>query len=127
VRPLLTPGWLVKHALGLVLTLACAALAWWQVTRAADGNLLSYGYALLWPVFGAFVVVIWVREARLAVRGITEEAEPEPAPGYRAPLITRRPAERTSAAAADDPALTAYNEYLARIAERDRAEAEGTR
>jgi DNA-binding transcriptional regulator of glucitol operon len=123
VRPLLTPGWLFRHAIGLVLVLACAGLAWWQVSRAADGNILSYGYALLWPVFGAFVTVIWVREARLTLRGIEEKPEPVRAEGYRAPLITRRAA--ASAAPDDDPALAAYNEYLANLAERDRAGSEG--
>jgi DNA-binding transcriptional regulator of glucitol operon len=114
VRRFLTPGWLVKHAVTIVLVTAFLGLGWWQVTRAAAGNLLSYGYAVEWPLFAAFVVFVWVREIRSALR---RPGLPEPtatAPG-RGPVRTRvaRPAPVDDDA---DPALAAYNRYLAWLA-----------
>jgi DNA-binding transcriptional regulator of glucitol operon len=119
VRPLLTPRWLARHALAVTLVLACAVLAWWQVSRAAEGNLLSYGYAVLWPVFGGFVVLIWVREMRVAVRG-APVARPVPAPreGFGRPVLIERPVTAATAGdtAGDDPALMEYNGLLAWLA-----------
>lgn len=122
MRPLLTPRWLLRHGIALVLVLACGVLAWWQVTRAIGGNALSFGYALLWPVFGIFVMVIWWREARVELRGRVEPTEQVPAEGFRAPVITRHVTRATMADDADDdPALAAYNEYLARLNANDRS------
>jgi DNA-binding transcriptional regulator of glucitol operon len=55
VRTLLTPRWLLVHAGVVVLVVAFLLLCWWQVTRAAAGNLLSFGYAIEWPAFGRCV------------------------------------------------------------------------
>ncbi|NUR29869.1 MAG: hypothetical protein HOV83_29135 [Catenulispora sp.] len=118
MRPLLTPAWLGRHAFALVLVLACAGLAWWQVTRAMDGNLLSYGYALLWPVFGVFVIIIWLREARLAL-GRVPRAEPAaPREGFGRPVVAPRPVTPATAAVPDDddPRLAEYNRLLAWLA-----------
>jgi DNA-binding transcriptional regulator of glucitol operon len=119
VRPLLTPAWLWRHALAVVLVLACAGLAWWQVTRAMDGNLLSYGYALLWPVFGAFVILIWVREARLAAgRTPVEAAAPALKEGFGRPVLAPRPVTPATGTtpADEDPKLAEYNRLLAWLA-----------
>jgi DNA-binding transcriptional regulator of glucitol operon len=119
VRPLHTPRWLARHALAVTLVLACALLAWWQVSRAADGNLLSYGYAVLWPVFGGFVILIWVREMRLATRGVPEPVvERPPAEGFGRPVLVERPVTSATAGdtAGDDPALVEYNRLLAWLA-----------
>ena len=35
------------------------ALAWWQVRRAEAGNILSYGYAVEWPLFVVAAVYLW--------------------------------------------------------------------
>lgn len=56
--------WLSKravplHVAALVLVPGCAVAAWWQVTRAADGNQLSYLYMVMWPVFGLLAIVFW--------------------------------------------------------------------
>ena len=65
---LLTPAWIAVHV-GLVLAVATfGVLAWWQIGRAADGNLLSYGYAFEWPAFAAFTIWVWVVEVRKALR-----------------------------------------------------------
>jgi len=119
VRPLLTPRWLARHALAVTLVLGCALLAWWQVSRAADGNFLSYGYAVLWPVFGGFVVLIWVREMRLAVRGRpAPRTQPAPQAGFGRPILTGHPVAPVAAddTDGDDPALAEYNRLLAWLA-----------
>lgn len=43
---------------------ACLRLGWWQWEHARQGNTLSYGYALQWPLFAAFGVFFWVRVVR---------------------------------------------------------------
>jgi len=57
MRALWTPRWLLVHVPRLVLVVGFLLLGWWQVTRAVNGNLLSFGYAVEWPAFAAFVVV----------------------------------------------------------------------
>lgn len=134
MRRLLTPGWIACHVLMVVLTVGMLGLAGWQFTRAASGNLLSWGYTLQWPVFAGFVVFIWVREVRRTLLGgeqapgatatpvtptassgpaapTTRASSPEPAATpTRRPVITRpAPVHRDD----DDPELAAYNRYLA--------------
>jgi DNA-binding transcriptional regulator of glucitol operon len=119
VRALFTPRWLARHALALTAVLACALLAWWQMSRAAQGNLLSYGYAVLWPVFGAFVIFIWAREIRVFL-GAAPPApiEHEVAEGFGRPVLVQRTVTPDTAAdaAGDDPALAEYNRLLAWLA-----------
>jgi len=117
---------LARHALAIVLVGGFLWLGWWQISRASAGNTLSWAYAFEWPIFAAFVVVIWFREVRYALRaGGDPEAEPatpdepEPAerpataPGIRRPIrVERRPAVPATAAA-PDAELDAYNHYLA--------------
>ena len=33
--------------------------AWWQITRATDGNGLSYLYSVEWPIFAILGVYFW--------------------------------------------------------------------
>lgn len=113
VRRFLTPGWLLKHAAMIVLVSAFLSLGWWQVTRAAAGNLLSYGYAVQWPLFAAFVIFVWVREVRAQLRPPRDEAPEPPAPGVRRPVRTRPVAPPADPADETDPQLAAYNRYLA--------------
>jgi hypothetical protein len=130
VRSLLTPRWLLVHAAVVVLVIGFLLLGWWQVTRAAQGNLLSFGYAVEWPVFAGFVIFVWIREMRRLRRPQGEpsrgEADAGDVPPERpqeqdvrftpapARALARRP--RRSEAAyddSDDPELAAYNHYLA--------------
>jgi len=37
----------------------CIAATWWQITRAEDGNGLSYLYTFEWPVFAVVGVYFW--------------------------------------------------------------------
>ncbi|MFJ8829447.1 hypothetical protein [Micromonospora aurantiaca] len=122
-----TPAWIVRHVAMVVLVVGFLGLGWWQVTRAAGGNALSFGYAIEWPVFAAFVVFVWWREVRQTLRARPPgDAQPpaDPAPpaaAGAAPVATtpavRRPVRvvRTPAApadGADDAELAAYNSYL---------------
>jgi hypothetical protein len=122
VRRLLTPKWVLVHVAVVVLVIVFLRLGWWQVTRAADGNLLSYGYALQWPAFAVFVVFVWIKEMRLARRGPgagtvwTDERSDEGAErgGKTVPVGPRTRASEASADdTAEDPELAAYNRYLA--------------
>ena len=56
--------WLSRRAVSLhlavlVLVPGCALAAWWQVTRAQDGNQLSYFYSVMWPGFGILSLYFW--------------------------------------------------------------------
>ncbi|GAA4925431.1 lipoprotein [Actinoplanes utahensis] len=115
---------MARHLLALVMTATCLALGWWQFSRAADGNSISWGYMFQWPVFGGFVVFIWVREIQLARRRaaglpLTESEETPPPAEPGAPVTLGRPVRvevRPRADAAPDPELDAYNDYLAWLA-----------
>jgi hypothetical protein len=52
----------------VVLVATFLGLGWWQLGRGRGGNALSWGYAFEWPVFAGFVVLIWLREVRIALR-----------------------------------------------------------
>jgi len=119
VRRLVTPRWLLAHAGVVVAVVTFLALGWWQVRRAAEGNLLSYGYAVEWPVFAGFVIYVWIREMRGALprRPSGEAPPPSPSAGADRSFESaegRRPV-RSSVAYddSDDPQLAAYNHYLA--------------
>ncbi|GAA2700375.1 hypothetical protein ACFY2R_25990 [Micromonospora olivasterospora] len=125
MKRLWTPAWIARHVAMVVLVVGFLGLGWWQVSRAADGNTLSWGYAVEWPVFAAFVCYVWWRELRHALRppaadeatpaaGEAEAAAtaPSPAapPGVRRPVRVRVPA--APADDAEDADLAAYNRYL---------------
>ncbi|MEU9826569.1 hypothetical protein [Micromonospora chersina] len=123
MKRLWTPAWIARHVAMVVLVVGFLGLGWWQVTRAAGGNTLSFGYAIEWPVFAGFVVFVWWRELRHALRASREEpATPAPpaaagsepavaAPAVRRPVrVSRVPA--VPVGGADDGELAAYNRYL---------------
>lgn len=121
MKGLWTPAWIARHAVALVLVVGFLALGWWQYTRAADGNSLSWGYMFQWPLFSAFVAFLWWREVRLGTRGPAQNpeqpAEPPRRPG--APVTVGRPIRvpaRPTTPDADDPELAAYNDYLSWLA-----------
>lgn len=64
VSPWLRPRWLVGHVLVGVVAVVFLRLGWWQWQHARQGNTLSYGYALQWPLFAAFGVFFWVKVVR---------------------------------------------------------------
>jgi DNA-binding transcriptional regulator of glucitol operon len=145
MKGLWTPSWLARHVVALVLVAGFLALGWWQYTRAAGGNALSWGYMVQWPVFAAFVAFLWFREVQHARRptrrppeapapaGRPGDKDPAPAdrpgdkdpvtvgrPGGKDPVTVGRPirvpARPRTAADEDDPELAAYNDYLAWLA-----------
>jgi hypothetical protein len=113
MRQLTAPGWIARHLLAVVLVLGFLALGWWQLRRASGGNMLSWAYAVEWPVFAGFVAFIWLREVRLALHG-SRAAESTPtraSAGVRRPVrVVRATPSRSEPADAD---LDAYNDYLA--------------
>jgi hypothetical protein len=113
--------WLSKRALtlhGVILVVVPGfmALCLWQLHRALDGNELSWAYVFEWPLFAGYAVYMWWR--------LVHE---RPAADV---TTTPDPADETRDAAAhapddvdptEDPELAAYNDYLARLAQQDRA------
>ncbi|HEX8629652.1 MAG TPA: hypothetical protein VF755_15910, partial [Catenuloplanes sp.] len=83
MRSLSTPAWLLRHAVVAGLVAGFLWLGWWQISRAAAGNTLSWAYAVQWPVFAGFVAFLWFREVQRTLRP-GDEAPPDPAPGARA-------------------------------------------
>jgi hypothetical protein len=121
MKRLWTPAWIARHVAMVVLVVGFLGLGWWQVTRAASGNTLSFGYAIEWPVFAGFVVFLWWREVRHTLRGTdadrptappaTAGSDPAAAtPGVRRPVrVSRVP---VPADGAEDGELAEYNHYL---------------
>ncbi len=140
------PGWLLRHAVVLVLVATFLGLGWWQLGRAEQGNALSFGYTLEWPVFAAFVIFMWIREMRMTLRADAansakdvdragQAGTPEPStPAAQSPGVTSfdaqaalaRRAEQQRAAAAVDEASD-YNQYLAWLAAHPEARPRGYR
>jgi DNA-binding transcriptional regulator of glucitol operon len=113
-RRFFSPRWLVLHVLALAAVVVFCRLGWWQIGRAGDGNALSYGYALEWPVFAAFTVFVWYRIVRDAVQA------PAPhAPTRTSAALPTLPPRPQAPPDDDDPVLTAYNRYLAELNRRD--------
>jgi len=55
----MSPRALLIHLALVVSVPLFLALAWWQVRRAEAGNILSYGYAVEWPLFAVAAVYLW--------------------------------------------------------------------
>jgi hypothetical protein len=136
LRLVLSPRWLVWHALTLGAMATCGFLAAWQWGKAgtAMGSAVNVGYGLQWPVFAVFFGVMWFRLLRMEIRALrtgspapvppVSRAEPAAAervaPGGPSPFAFRQrtPAEVNQDA---DPEFLAYNRMLAELAARDRA------
>ena len=50
---------LILHALFAVVAGGCGTAAWWQITRAMQGNVLSYLYSVEWPAIAVVVGIGW--------------------------------------------------------------------
>lgn len=108
-RILLSPAWLIGHLLVLIAVATCLWLGWWQLARfeSETGGVQNAGYALQWPVFGAFALFFWVRVIR---------AELHPPPRDQAPAEPPEPPrKRILIDDSGDPELAAYNRYLAEL------------
>jgi hypothetical protein len=73
----LRPGWIAGHVLVFLAVLTCLRLGWWQWERTQEttGTAQNFGYALLWPAFGAAFVYMWVRFLHLEVLKDVEDDE----------------------------------------------------
>ena len=76
-RKFLRPGWIVGHLLVVVAVLVCLRLSRWQWHRMQDGGTVqNFGYAVLWPVFGAAFIYMWVRFLQLEkLKDLEDDAE----------------------------------------------------
>jgi len=131
LRSYLTPGWLFLHVFTLALIVTMVLLGRWQldVSNSKHFSLQNFGYALQWWAFTAFALLMWARIVRdrhrdggrdaRAARSVPQPAEPADQEHREVPY--RRyvmPSSSDPAATAVDPELAAYNEYLARLAQR---------
>jgi DNA-binding transcriptional regulator of glucitol operon len=112
--------WLSKRALSLhlavvVLVPSCGIAAWWQITRATDGNGLSYLYAVEWPVFALLASYFWwmlihTDYDTVGLRGMRRQSTgAEAIPTAPVPNVVTQDV---------DPELAAYNERLAALADQ---------
>ena len=97
----------------------CALAAWWQVTRAFDGNGLSYLYSVEWPVFAVVAIYFWwmlihTDYETVGLKGMRREAEALEAERQNESGPVPPPARFD----VDDPELAAYNARLAQLASR---------
>jgi len=111
--------WFCRKALLLHLALvvtasACLLAGWWQVNRARSGNVLSYGYAVEWPVFAGVAGLFWWQ----LIHDHRNDADPQmsQSPFARlAPGPSQRPPRRREE---ESPQLRAYNDDLSALAAR---------
>ncbi len=105
---------------------AFLALCFWQIDRAASGNELSWAYVFEWPFFAAYAIYMWWRLLHAVPDGTAPPATAQAAsgggtqPGTESDGTAGAPAE-TPQEKQEDAELAAYNDYLAQLAEKDRA------
>lgn len=121
----LTPAWLAFHLATLALVVTMVLLGRWQldVSDRKHFDIQNFAYALQWWLFSVFALGMWARIVRdRNVRDASSAAEPEPAEQPHTDVPYRRYVMPRSAdaAAADDPELAAYNDYLANLAKGER-------
>jgi len=141
--PLASRRALRVHLAAAVVVPGCLALTWWQATRAAGGNTLSWAYTFEWPLFAAYAVYMWWRLVHdpddvVGTRAEATAADADVPGGRPGPLPTGagdggpRGAEVGADAPSpgpdgpdgaddaededeDEDELTAYNRYLAAL------------
>ena len=117
--------WLLRraiklHVVILIVVPAFLALCLWQISRALSGNTLSWAYVFEWPLFAGYAVYMWWR----FVHEAAEDTVPEPAAGAgpTGSAVAAAPVpEETAQEKEEDKEMAAYNDYLAQLAERDKA------
>jgi DNA-binding transcriptional regulator of glucitol operon len=110
-----SPRALKLHAVILIVVPGFLALCLWQIDRALNGNTLSWAYVFEWPLFAAYAVYMWWRILHETPDAATPDAPSEN--GH----ATAVPAQPDAQEAQEEAEMAAYNEYLARLAEQDRA------
>jgi hypothetical protein len=107
---------LTRKVLVTVLAIVLISLfAWafvWQLSRALDGNHLSWAYVVEWPIFIGYTVYFWWKDLH------------GQRPGDKGP----KPSKESTAIADDDAHVAAYNDYLRELhvyEERERRRPDG--
>lgn len=130
---LLAPRWLALH---LAVVAACVAMVllgrWqWHVAHVRHGAVQNYAYAFQWWAFTAFALLMWARVIRDAPHrerpvGATHVAVEEAPASPAQPVAYRRYVMPSSAdrPPGGDAELSAYNAYLAELAQRSDADRE---
>ncbi len=122
---LLAPRWLALHVLVVAAAVAMVLLGRWQwhVAHVHHGSVQNYAYAFQWWAFTAFAIFMWLRVMRDAVhrRAVEPVTPPEPARAEQQSVAYRRYVMPRNRPEHTDPELTAYNAYLAELAEREQA------
>lgn len=131
MRRFFTLGWLGLHAVAIVLVTTFLGFGWWQLQRAEDGNMRSWGYTFEWPLFAVFVIVMWIKMMYDEVHDDGSGATGGQSAGSAGPATSMGPAGSVGSVGASsrpvrvaaldaqngeaDPELAAYNRYLARL------------
>jgi DNA-binding transcriptional regulator of glucitol operon len=109
------------HVVILIVVPAFLALCLWQISRALSGNTLSWAYVFEWPLFAAYAIYMWWRFVHEAAEDhmpprdtVTDPVGPIASPSATEP-------EETAQEMEEDKEMAAYNDYLAQLAERDKA------
>ena len=115
----------------------CVVATWWQITRAQDGNGLSYLYTFEWPVFAIVGIYFWWQFLHtdydaVGLKGMRNQAvgspisdaetdsankvvEPATPPPTISSAIPPMPAPAPMPLQDEDPELAAYNARLAAL------------
>jgi DNA-binding transcriptional regulator of glucitol operon len=109
------------HAVILIVVPAFAALCIWQIYRATGGNELSWAYVFEWPFFAAYAIYMWWRLLHAAPEGTAPPAGATTGGRTEAGSGTGDTQAETPEQKQEDADLAAYNDYLAQLAEQDRA------
>ena len=111
------------HIVILIVVPAFLALCLWQVSRALGGNSLSWAYVFEWPLFAAYAVYMWWRFVHEAAQDESPPAAADTDPGVptATAAATSAPPPETPEEKKEDADLAAYNDYLAQLAEQDKA------
>ena len=116
--------WLSRRALTLHLAVVlwfpgCLLAGWWQVTRALDGNGLSYLYSAEWPCFALVGIWVWWVQIHTDPETVGARAQRRMqdarARAGIAPVVPERRRDE------EDEELAAYNDRLAKLAADGRA------
>ena len=116
--------WLSRRALTLHLAVivwfpGCLIAGWWQVTRALDGNGLSYLYSVEWPCFALVGIWVWWVQIHTDPETVGARAQRRMQDARaRAGIAPVTPERRRDE---EDAELAAYNDRLARLAADGRA------
>ena len=108
----------------LIVVPAFMALCIWQIHRATGGNELSWAYVFEWPFFAAYAIYMWWRLLHAVPEGTAPPATADAdvrRPDRGRDRRDRGPPAETPQEKQEDAELAAYNDYLAQLAEQDRA------